>query len=110
MAREYSKERSAFKPNVKVSNAKPPKAIPKKSAKRKVADVEYKKLNIQFLTENEVCQICNSSLSREVHHKWSGKDRDRYYLDTTTWMALCSDCHKQVHAKPAWARKEGYLF
>ena len=110
MPKSYSKEKSAFKPNVKVSQAKKPKPIPKKSVKRKIADVEYKKLNQHFLDENKICQICKVEKSNQVHHRWSGKDRDKYYLDTNTWLALCTYCHNEVHAKPAEARQKGHLF
>lgn len=106
----YSKEQSAFKPPKKEVEKKRPKPIAKKSAKRKIADIEYKKLNIQFLTENKICQICKNEKSNQVHHKWSGKDRDKYYLDTNTWLALCTDCHNEIHAKPGEARQKGHLF
>lgn len=109
MAREYSKERSAFKPNVKVSNAKPPKAIPKKSAKRKVADVEYKKLNQKFLDENTQCAIYPHLTATDVHHTYCGKDRDKYYLDTTTWLPVSREGHNLIHSKPKEAREKGWL-
>lgn len=109
MAKPYSKEKSAFKPNVKVSNAKPKKPIPKRSAKRKVADVEYKKLNIQFLKENPMCAIYPSKMATEVHHVRCGKDRDKYYLDITTWMAVSREGHNLIHSFPKEAREKGWL-
>ena len=104
-----SKEQSAFKPNVKISNAKPRKPIAKKSAKRKVADIEYKKLNQQFLKENPMCAIYPSKMAIEVHHRHCGKDRDKYYLDTNTWMAVSREGHNLIHDFPKESREKGWL-
>lgn len=86
------------------------KPIPKKSAKRKVADVEYKKLNIQFLKENTMCAIYPSKMATEVHHVHCGKDRDKYYLDTNTWLPVSREGHNFIHNNPKEAREKGWLF
>lgn len=41
---------------------------------------------------------------------YEGKDRDKYYLDASTWMALCNDCHSILHLHPKESREKGHLF
>jgi len=108
--RSYSKKDSTRHAARDEKPKKERKPIPKKSAKRKVADVEYKKLNIQFLSENTMCAIYPSKMSTEVHHTYSGKDRDKYYLDTTTWLPVSREGHNYIHSNPLEAREKGWLF
>lgn len=110
MANSYTKEQSAFKPPKKEVEKKKPKPIAKRSKKRMQKDAEYTTLRFMFLTKNNKCQICKVATSQQVHHKHSGKDRDKHYLDVPTWMALCVQCHIDVHAEPAEARQKGFLF
>lgn len=105
-----SKAESAFIPPKKEKEAKPRKAINKVSAKRLVENAEYSTLRFMFLTKNNKCQICNIATSEQVHHKHSGKDRAKHYLDVPTWMALCHDCHNILHLNPKEARENGHLF
>lgn len=110
MPKPYSKAQSAFKPPKKDREVKPRKPIAKKSEKRKVADIEYKKLNIQFLSENTMCAIYPHLRATEVHHTHCGKDRDKYYLDTTTWLPVSREGHNHIHNNPKEAREKGWLF
>jgi len=105
-----SKDQSAFSPPKEGKPPKPRKPINKKSAKRKVADIEYKKLNIQFLSENATCAIYPQNFATEVHHKHCGKDRDKYYLDTNTWLSVSREGHLYIHNNPIEAREKGWLF
>jgi hypothetical protein len=87
------------------------KPIPKVSDKRKIENAKYSVLRIEFLgkKENKICPITGWPAT-EVHHKWCGKDRAKYYLDTTTWIAVSRDGHNWIHDNPIEARELGYLF
>jgi len=93
--------------NLKLKAMKP---IPKVSDKRKIENAKYSVLRIEFLgkKENQICPITGWPAT-EVHHKWCGKDRAKYYLDTTTWMAVSRDGHNWIHDNPKEARELGYL-
>lgn len=87
-----------------------PKYIKPISDKKKDADVEYKPMRIEFLKLYPMCQFkdCKKK-SIEVHHKFSGKDRSKYYLDDSTWMAVCRMCHFWIHKHPKKSRELDYL-
>lgn len=110
MATPYSKEQSTRHAAKEVKEKAKPKRIPKKSAKRKVADVEYKKLHIQFLKENTMCAVYPSKMATEVHHMRCGGDRDKYYLDTNTWLPVSREAHNWIHLFPKEARLLGFLY
>jgi len=110
MAKPYSKADSTRHALKEVKEKAKPKPIPKRSKKRIIADAEYTTLRFMFLTKNDKCQICKISTSDQVHHKHSGKDRAKHYLDVPTWMALCHDCHNILHLTPKESREKGYLF
>lgn len=96
--------------NVKQSNltSKVKKRLPSRSLKRKVQDVEYSKLRKQFLLDYPMCQAhlpgC-LQVSSEVHHK---KGRGKYYLDVSTWIALCHNCHVFIELHPDFAKEHNY--
>lgn len=94
------------KPEAKVKEK--PKPIPKKSAKRAKEDKTYTVLRKAFL-EGKICQVNQDAPATEVHHTYSGKDRDAHYLDVKTWLAVCPECHRWIHKFPAEARELGYL-
>jgi len=100
-----------FKYGPKVNlKLKPMKPIPKVSKKRQIQNLQYSVLRTEFLgkPENKICPITGWP-TIEVHHKWCGKDRAKYYLDTTTWMAVSRDGHNWIHDNPKEARELGYL-
>ena len=102
-----------LKCQIRIDNSKKVKApcqIKKVSEKRKLQDIEYKKLRLEFLSkpENQICPISKQQ-TVEVHHTYSGKDRSKYYLDTTTWLAVSRDGHNWIHNHPKDARELGYL-
>jgi hypothetical protein len=80
------------------------------SEKRKLKDIEYKRLRLEFLSkpENKICPISKQQ-TVEIHHTYSGKDRAKYYLDTTTWIAVARDGHNWIHNYPQDAREQGFL-
>jgi len=74
--------------------------IPLVSSKRKKKDAEYSKLREKYLTENPLCMVKVNGCSHgatDVHHKFSGSDRDTYYLVQSTWLAVCRACHSWIH-------------
>jgi cytochrome c553 len=87
-------------------------AIPRVSAKRAKKDAEYSKLRQRYLTENPLCVIkvngCTNGAT-DVHHVFSGSDRDIYYLVQSTFLATCRSCHQWIHNNPEQARILGYL-
>jgi hypothetical protein len=86
--------------------------VPQVSSKKKKKDVEYLKLRERFLTENPICQVSVAGCmihSTDVHHKFSGSDRNTYYLIQSTWMACCRSCHQWIHLNSKEARILGYL-
>lgn len=86
------------------------KPIPKVSKKRIVENLQYQVLRKEFLEkeENKICKISNEPTT-EIHHTYSGKDRARYYLDTTTWLAVSRSAHNWIHDNPKESREMGYL-
>lgn len=89
---------------------KPLYVIPKVSKKRQIDNSKYSVLRIEFLgkPENQKCPITGYPAT-EIHHTYCGKDRDKYYLDTTTWIAVSRDGHNYIHDHPKESREKGYL-
>lgn len=94
-----------------VQKPKKPYTIPKVSEKRKIDNLKYYAQRIVFLgkPENKICPITGWPAT-EVHHKWCGKDRAKYYLDESTWMAVSRDGHNWIHDNSKESRELGYLF
>ena len=88
------------------------RAIKPRSSKRGKLDVLYKASRDAFIRDHPVCQAnlpgCTIH-STEVHHTYSGKDRQTYYLDSSTWLATCRNCHSWIHKYSKEARVLGYL-
>jgi hypothetical protein len=77
-----------------------PKSISPVSKKRQVEMDEYSKLRDIFLVAKPRCEaklLGCTGLSTDVHHLYSGKDRDKYYLKIGTWKAVCRNCHNYIH-------------
>lgn len=96
------------KPNLQLKSLYKP--IKKVSDKRKIENAKYTVLRIEFLgkKENQICPITGKETT-EVHHKFSGKDRAKYYLDVNTWLAVSRDGHLWIHDNPKEAREKGFL-
>lgn len=86
------------------------KPINKVSEKRKIENLKYSVLRTEFLgkKENHICPITIQP-AIEIHHTYCGKDRAKYFLDTSTWLAVSRDGHNWIHANPKEARELGYL-
>jgi len=86
--------------------------IPLVSSKRKKKDLEYLKLREIFLIKNPICQVsvvgCMHGV-HDVHHIYSGSNRDTFYLVQSTWKAVCRNCHNWIHLNPKKSRILGYL-
>lgn len=86
------------KPLKRVPLKRKPCKIKKVSDKKKVEDERYFKEREGFLKE-EANKICNAQLeckgdeATDVHHK---KGRGKYYLDRSTWLAVCRKCHRRI--------------
>lgn len=90
------------------SKANKPKVIPKQSEKRKVENVEYLKLRLEFLNKHQRCQACLfgcSHYATDVHHS-SGR-LGGLFLDTSTWISICRSCHQFVELHPIEAKELG---
>lgn len=66
----------------------------------------WKKLRINYLMLQPVCEKCNYSLATDVHHKIeisSAGDNiesiKRIGFDENNLMAVCHNCHKEIHNK-----------
>lgn len=77
-----------------------PKAIAPVSKKKKEEMDIYSKLRTGFLIINPYCQVklpgCTIRAT-DIHHLYSGRDREKYYLKTTAWKSSCRACHDQIH-------------
>jgi len=100
---------SQFSPQpkpVKVGKKKPV-PIKKASAKRAKENKVYLTLRKVFL-DGKICPITGEKAT-EVHHTYSGKDRNAHFLDVKTWIGVSRDGHTWIHENPLEARKLGYL-
>lgn len=88
------------------------KPIPKESKKRKVENKEYKTLRKVYLGNHRECKVnfagCTGA-AKEIHHSYSGKDRNKHFLNILTWIPVCRKCHAKIHNDPAKARKLNLL-
>ncbi len=89
---------------------KPMKPIPKVSKKRQIQNLQYSVLRTEFLgkKENQICPITKQQ-TIEIHHTYCGKDRAKYYLDISTWLAVSREGHNWIHDNPKEARELGFL-
>lgn len=68
---------------------------------------KYIKEKIKFI-ENKMCQakVPGCSLKpTDIHHM---KGRGKYYMDTSTWLAVCRNCHNWIENNPQDAYDEGF--
>jgi hypothetical protein len=87
--------------------------IKKLSDKRKSHTSEYLKLRLEYLNNHQHCEVNIEGMckgySTEIHHTYSGKDRNKYFLDTSTWKAVDRSCHQWIHLHPKESRDLGFL-
>lgn len=98
------------------TNTKPTKkqyTIPPRSSKKAKLDLAYTILRKKYLENKPMCEahfplICLQQ-ANEIHHIYSGSNRNQYFLDTTTWLSICRNCHSWIHNNPSKAREMNYL-
>lgn len=88
-------------------------SIPSRSSKKIAQDTLYSVARKLFLDQHPSCMIAIKGVctgrSSQIHHTYSGKDREKFYLDTTTWLSTDDSCHKWVHEHSLEARELGFL-
>jgi hypothetical protein len=91
------------KPNLKLKSFKP---IPKVSAKRKIENLKYSALRIEFLgkKENQICFIdgCNKKATTIEHR--AGRIGSNF-LDTTTWAGCCLEHNLELENNPELSKQ-----
>jgi hypothetical protein len=83
----------------------------KVSARRQKEQKVYTDRRNTFMAENPTCMArlegCEA-MATECHHSRGRAGKN--YTDTSTFKALCGNCHHLVHAFPNKARELGLLF
>jgi hypothetical protein len=75
---------------------------------RRTQLTKYSELRLAYLREHLFCEVGNcKNMSTQVHHL-AGRQGKRL-LDFNNCLAVCFDCHRQIHDHPRWAREQGYL-
>lgn len=85
------------------------------SARKRAEDKTYALLRSAFLAEHEWCEVCRVEwredhnrpvrYAEECHHK---RGRGKFYLDPSTYLAVCSEHHHKITTEPEWAYRMGY--
>lgn len=90
---------------------KQPKRIPAMSAKRKKEAAIYSKKRKAFLAKWPACQALIATVcferATDIHHM-EGRLKGNY-LNESTWLPVCRDCHNWIHSHPTLARTLGLL-
>lgn len=90
------------------SKPTPAQRIPTRSSKKTKLDALYSVLREKFLKKHPMCQAhlygC-TNFSTEVHHS---RGRGEYYLDESTFKALCRKCHDTIENSPNLAKELGF--
>lgn len=92
------------------SKPKPKKAILPTSQKRLEELAKYRPLRDKYLQDNPICEArfeCCTGQATDCHHV---NKRGEFFLEVSTWMALCRSCHNHIHfVNPKQARELGFL-
>ena len=81
------------------------KPLNKVSKKRSAENKVYLMLREKFLRDNPFCAVMKIEPSTEVHHTYSGKDREKYFLVVSTWIAVSREGHNWIHNNPKESRE-----
>ena len=88
---------------------KPKKRIPPMSKKRIKENKQYLGLRRMFLGGHPDCEAglpgCTTRAT-DIHHMLG---RGKFFLEESTWLALCRPCHTWCHSHPSEARRLGLL-
>ena len=77
------------------------------STKRAKQLKEYFKLRADYLEEHRLCGVCKTAKATDIHHR-KGRTGARLN-DTTFFVAVCRQCHDEIHHNPKWAYETGLL-
>ncbi len=84
--------------------------IPKVSKKMVGLKRQYMKLREEYLLSHPYCEYFQNfnelRRSTEIHHK---KGRGKFLLDTSTFMAVCEQAHKEIHFNTEESYKRGWM-
>lgn len=93
----------------KPAGHKPRKRLPRATPKRAKMNREYGKLRAAYLTrltcEANIKPICTGRMT-EIHH---AQGRGINLNNLNTWVGVCRECHRYIHANPSKARSLGLL-
>lgn len=79
------------------------------SSKRARALKAYRVNKQSYLSAHPTCEVCDFFESTDIHHKLP-LGRGGKLNDVTIFLAVCRECHIQIHDNPLWAEEQGYLF
>ena len=92
--------RETFGAKFSNKSAKRQVPIPKYSKKR-LADLKiYSVLRKDYLLDHKDCEVKLDGCSKkaiEIHHLFSGRDRNKYFTVVETWKSTCRSCHSKLH-------------
>lgn len=109
-------EKKAFKPLTQTESgavAKPFRVyqtakIKSVSTRLQKLQAIYGKLKKVHIKANPYCEAkiegC-TGLAVDIHHR---KGHGEYFLDSTTFMSVCRNCHREIELRPAWAKEKGF--
>lgn len=101
----YWIHRKTLKPHKQMKR----KAVKKISDKMLKKVDKYKVMRISFLKENPICFAKLHGCTKEatdVHHT-AGRTGD-LFLDYSTWIGVCRNCHTWIELHPAEAKELGF--
>ncbi len=105
MKRSYIKRKTPLmRGKTAFKQRKPMKRV---SSRRRKENALYSRLRMDFLEENEFCEVCLSNRATEVHHKLGRTGKN--YLDKSTWVPICRNCHIEIEDNKREARVRGRL-
>lgn len=98
-----------FNPNELKPATKPRSEINKVSTQQEKINRAYGVICGQFKKDHPICQArikCSGALTTQTHHR-RGRGK-AYMLDTTTYLACCSDCHEWINSHNEQATALGF--
>jgi hypothetical protein len=81
--------------------AKPIKKVSDKQSKINKAYTVVRKHHLQNKPYCEVKFENCTELATDIHHKGSGSNKRKYFLDATTFVSVCRNCHDRIHLMSA---------
>lgn len=58
---------------------------------------EVKEVRKDYLEEFATCQVCGASPSVAIHEITRGPHRAEALSQRTCWLAVCMECHREIH-------------